>query len=417
MQKTPNLDGDFLIYPNVNNDKGIQLFKMKKILFLFIVITQHCYSQGNDTSKYFRLQGKVTGCDTGIIYLANKYRDVDDTCILMNGYFSFEGNIREPLNTRLRLNDGYKFSDSNTDIYIEPGLMSISVSYNNFRALKLSGSVSHKVYEKVMELRKNGEDELAPLTIKYNLLNQSYAKEMRSKNDLAELKKISGQMDSITKLMEPINKTLQAIDSSFILANLSSYVAAYMLLNSMNSRSISFPDVESLYIQMPDNIQNSIPGVRIASEILKAKTNPIGSVAALFSATDIKGRKIELSAFAGEKYVLLDFWGSWCLPCREQFPHLLDLYKKYHSLGLEIITIALAENDPLLWKKAIENDGIDAFYNILCNEEIGQKYKTRIVPLKILIDMEGKVIGRYGYGYKEQNIIELDKDLKRIFHQ
>lgn len=390
---------------------------MKTILLFFILITQYCYSQEGNKSQYFKLQGKVEGKDTGYIYLANKYRDVDDSCVLINGHFSFEGNIREPIKAWLRMDDNDPRFVNYTDIYIEPGIMSMSISYNNFRDLKLSGSKSHMVYDKLSILRKDEEDKRALLMSQYRLLNHSYGRERRSSNDSIVLKNISGQMDSVLALMKPINEKLNTIDSLFILNNLSSYVAAYMLLNSINFQSISFPDIESLYILMPDNIQNSIPGVMLASEIMKAKTNPIGSIAALFSATDIKGRKIELSAFAGKKYVLLDFWGSWCVPCREQFPHLLELYKIYHPLGLEIITIALEGEDLSPWKKAVEKDGIGSFYNILSNEEIGQKYKTTIVPLKILIDMEGKVIGRYGYGYKEQNILELDKDLKGIFHR
>ena len=118
----------------------------------------------------------------------------------------------------------------------------------------------------------------------------------------------------------------------------------------------------------------------------------VGQPAPELSLPDLQGNRVSLSALKG-KLVLIDFWASWCGPCRQNNPHLVRLYRKYHDKGLEIYGISIDDN-PEAWKKAVSQDkltwiqvndikGWDAPSAIL--------YGVDAIPASCLIDREGVV--------------------------
>lgn len=138
---------------------------------------------------------------------------------------------------------------------------------------------------------------------------------------------------------------------------------------------------------------------------------------------DRYGNLIRLQDYKG-KYVLLDFWGSWCAPCRKGNPHLKELYAKYHEKGFEIIGIA-NENEATLsearseWLQAIQKDGLP-WVNILNNEGIKDNnvvaaYAVNEYPTKILIGPDGKIVSRL-IGIGPANV-KLEALLKKIYKQ
>jgi thiol-disulfide isomerase/thioredoxin len=121
------------------------------------------------------------------------------------------------------------------------------------------------------------------------------------------------------------------------------------------------------------------------------------------SKNDMQGKQVDLNALKGH-YVLLDFWGSWCRPCRASHPHLKELYAKYKDKGFEIVGIATEhaktkEECIKLWKNAVTEDGL-TWLQVLNNEN-GEKfdavkeYNVTAFPTKILLDKDGNIIGRY----------------------
>lgn len=140
--------------------------------------------------------------------------------------------------------------------------------------------------------------------------------------------------------------------------------------------------------------------------------------------TSIDGKKITLSQFRAKNFILLDFWATWCVPCRQMTPHLKDLFQRYHLSGLEIISIASSLNDNKeTWEKAVKKDGMQSWMNLFCEKpypngkDLGIKYGVTKLPTTILINKQGVIIGLYiGYS-KDDTMSDLDKKLMKIFER
>jgi peroxiredoxin len=162
------------------------------------------------------------------------------------------------------------------------------------------------------------------------------------------------------------------------------------------------------YRLFPEKIQNSEEGKKLKLALEKFKNSKVGSKAPLFSLKNIDGDIIKLSDFQNNNYVLLDFWASWCGPCREDSPYLEEINRNFKNKGLKIIGISRDENLDS-WKKAILKDNMD-WINISTVEngsEIEKEYFVWGIPHRVLIDKDGVIIGKWkGSGLKNINSIK-----------
>ncbi|NML38749.1 TlpA family protein disulfide reductase [Chitinophaga sp. G-6-1-13] len=147
----------------------------------------------------------------------------------------------------------------------------------------------------------------------------------------------------------------------------------------------------------------------VKAEEIALKT-AIGAAAMNFTQNNVSGKAVQLKDYRG-KYVLLDFWASWCGPCRAENPNVLDNYEKYHSKGLEILAVSLDDKKDA-WVKAIKDDGL-TWEHVSdlkgWKNEVAKEYNIRAVPSNFLIDKEGKIVAVNLRGE------ELTKKLEEIF--
>ncbi|WP_104383016.1 TlpA disulfide reductase family protein [Sphingobacterium sp. HMA12] len=226
-------------------------------------------------------------------------------------------------------------------------------------------------------------------------------------------------LDSVKKVRETISglaSDKKNVVMDYITAHPDNLFALYLFTQRMGS--LSSDKLSSLYNQFPVNLQQSVYGIAVKDFITKNESAAVGKAMIPFSGQTLTGKVINSADFRG-KYLLLDFWGSWCLPCRKSHPHLLALYNRYKSKGFEIVGIAKERgSDPVTsWKRAVEEDGID-WIHLLNNlqkdkQDLISEYHISAFPTKILIDPAGKIIWK-GIGNAGD---ELDTQLAKLLDE
>ena len=241
-----------------------------------------------------------------------------------------------------------------------------------------------------------------------------------------------GKVDSITRRFYSNLSFVDKKDMEFIKNNNNDYTAFWWfrttivpselsvykndpaeiqkLLTFMNT---SFPDK---YVKSPEgkNLQKSLKGRLLINK---------NTIAPVFEEKDINGNSINLKEYRG-RFVLLDFWASWCIPCRQMAPHLKELYKRYHSKGFDIISISV-DTDSSAWTKAVKAEGINNWVNMLSKDNFDNgkdkialdvRYGVKAYPTIFLVDKKGMIIFRYEGGYDKNGAKSaLDKKLSEVF--
>jgi len=149
---------------------------------------------------------------------------------------------------------------------------------------------------------------------------------------------------------------------------------------------------------------------RIHKFVKAQSSTAIGTEMENFTLNNPDGKPISLKDFRG-KYVLVDFWASWCRPCRMENPNVLKAYAKYHSKGFEVLGVSL-DNDKAKWVAAIKSDGLD--WAQVCemkawDADIARKFNVSSIPFSVLVDKNGKIVGKNLRGEA------LDEKLKEVF--
>jgi len=186
---------------------------------------------------------------------------------------------------------------------------------------------------------------------------------------------------------------------AFVRANPRSYISLMNLLEHYNWFDEN--EAERIYDQLPQELQGTAYGKILKRKLDAGRPYRPGTIAPDFVKKDMNGKDVSLKKLKG-KYVLLDFWGSWCGPCRASHPHLKELHKKYSG---KVVFVNVADENvkdleqaKKLWKQAVKEDGM-TWTQILNNEgkeeqDLLKLYNITSFPTKILIDPEGKVVAR-----------------------
>ena len=156
-------------------------------------------------------------------------------------------------------------------------------------------------------------------------------------------------------------------------------------------------DFENIYISSSKEIKESEIGKKMADQLKYFKLSMVGSLAPNITGIDNENNLISLVDFTKTNYVLIDFWASWCAPCKEEIPFLKSLYDKYKNHGFEILSITVDE-DLEKWKTAIIKEQTSEWKNYSIkqnNSSAKTDYLVNGIPHKVLVDKEGKIIGKW----------------------
>jgi peroxiredoxin len=347
--------------------------------FLFIILAMTAVAAGTIRDG-FVIRGAIEGLDSGKVYLSYEYEHtkIIDSAIVSKGVFVFSGHVPEPVICTLKIAGGLQ----QVSFFVENVQMSLKTKRQSFFNTEVSGSQEHNIW---MEYRESSTKALAEKNAAYRQL----------KNALAERTAVPA--DSSRMLEQALTMLKQATDSvtsEYVLLHRQYMAAAVIIVD----KYIAYPDYEKagkLYNVLSDSIKTSSYGRKMKYLIDAIDRTAIGQPAPDFTSKDSSGRKIVLSQLRGN-YILVDFWASWCAPCRKENPYLLKAYKRFKKKGFEIIGVSL-EKDRKAWLNAIQQDGLP-WYQVSDLEgfdnSTAEMYGIKSIPKNFLLDRSGKIIAK-----------------------
>lgn len=389
-------------------------------IFFGVMLVTGLSAHAQLPARPFELKGNLKGMDRGWLYLHYTTPDgkrVKDSTGINHGKFVFRGKIDQPTMGYLVLKEEKRNEAHGTSFFLEPTAMTITMPADDFRKATITGSKSQSQMDELNRLKEPVRKEMEGISKLYAQKGEEYRQAQKNKAEDRVLDSLKYEMAAIQQQFEPYNHRISRIDREFFKRNPQSYVTAYQMRFYVSR--LPLDSLQLIYDRMGAGMQETVYGKELGEEIRKLKNGSPGSRAGVFTAVDINGKQLSLSDYRS-KYVLLDFWASWCVPCRKGNPHLKQLYAKYKDKGLELIGISDDDSNPDAWRKAVEKDGLPWLHVLRGlkrvpdgydrSNDISELYGIHTLPTKILINPEGVIIGRYGE--KEE---ELDKKLREVF--
>lgn len=383
---------------------------------LFIAFT--AYQGYGQTKTGFSISGTVTGATEGQkVYLRAEETPgkAQDSTIVKNGVFEFKGSVPYPQFYTLVFNKLPKQRfGSAIPLFVENKKISVSAPLDSnmtelelnymggypYDKVKVKGSTAHELfmkytsgYEPLKKLNSTAFDDYI------NYLNPGKDKQ-------------KGPISEGIKLVEAIDVTKASLLSyvrNFIKQNNAHPVALYVA--KKNIGSFTAKEIDETLTSLSSELKASVGGKSLIEKATVVKKTAVGSKFVDFAFNDKDGNPVKLSDHVGKgKYVLLEFWASWCGPCRADIPHLKEAYELYHPAGFDVISISM-DDDKTKWLKAIADEqmtwlqvsDLKAFAG-----DFSKIYNFNGIPTCVLVGPEGEIVTRNMRGlWMDKKLIDL----------
>ena len=354
--------------------------------FLLLLIPVASFAQNG--SKEFELKGKLDlskPVDWVYLRYSSGGQYVIDSVQPRNGEFKFKGNIPEPEDASLVAKLKQQGDETPTrefvQIFVEPSKIEFTAK-DSLENNTVKGSAGNEEFQALIKQSKDYESRFELLYDQYDSLDKA--------NDKEGVKKTEAAIEQLT------NEMKEAIYVSFLKTHPNSDVALYAL-KQYAGWDIDPAKVEPLYNSLSTSLK-ALPSAKYLKERIDiAKKTAIGGYAMDFTQNDTLGKPVSLSSFRG-KYVLVDFWASWCGPCRHENPNVVRVFNKFKDKNFTILSVSLDRPDAKdKWLAAIHKDGLtwthvsDLKY---WDNAVAKQYGIRAIPQNLLLDPQGKIIAK-----------------------
>ncbi|MBN1769293.1 MAG: AhpC/TSA family protein [Prolixibacteraceae bacterium] len=335
---------------------------------------------GCSNKNEFKINGKIVPESEGNVILYG-YEDgkpvAQDTSDASSGTFTFSGEVSLP---DLKL-IGFEGEDGYIgQLFVEPGKINMTIYPDSFQNNVISGSDAQDVFQSYL-------DEIIRFTKSEGELEQRFRQ--------AQMGRDEEEMSAIQFEYETMIDNTQLYTKNFIKEHGATPVSAYVyLMNFVQSAELEELD-SILTIFEPIKENDFVAAISERAEVLRV--SGVGAQAPDFTLDTPDGEKFSLSDYRG-KYVLIDFWASWCQPCMVEMPNVIELYKKYSENGFEIVGVSLDRSrEP--WVNTLGEMEMNWVHGWdLANAEnqgvVANKYGVTAIPHTVLLDKEGKIIAK-----------------------
>ena len=362
---------------------------MKKLFIIYFICLGCLFSCGQ--TDQFSIEGTVEGKQDGKVFLVG-YNESPDTlgwANIQDGKFVLKGKVNESTEALL-----YIFNEERvySVILLENANYKAYINVKDPTANQVTGTPSQDILSAYNAIGKEEGKEIDKIRNQYMVARQQ--------NDKALMAKLFDQIGVI-------NNKIFTQRKQFMASKMDTETAAFLLYK----KRYNYPIMDKLqeeYNRLGKNAKTSVFAQKVATRIQEMSEFVAGRVAPDFTLSTPTGDSLSMYAVKG-KIKLLDFWASWCAPCRAENPHMIKLYEKYHNKGLVILGISL-DHQPDAWKKAIADDKL-TWNQVMDTKNIAHElYKLKNgIPYVIILDENNVILasGLRGGDELEKKIAEL----------
>jgi len=365
-----------IIFVNINN------ITMRRVFSLFITLLLISCDQ-NDSDSY-SIEGNAFGYEDGTpVYLFeidnNNNSNIMDTLVVKRGKFT--GSYLKIDDTALHF---FRVGDSKGNIlfFIENEDLKVTIYKDSLGSSFVTGGLQNELYTEY-------QSKIAQLARKRIETTDAYRTAQREQDGIliAELRK-----ENIAISVEET-----AYKRKFVRENSNSIFGLMLLSELFSKQEMTSSEVTALINGLGPKLATHKLATELKTSLDAKKMSEIGGTAPQFSAPTPTGEMLSLQDVLG-KYTIIDFWASWCRPCRKENPNVVNVYNKYHDKGLNIISVSLDKaGQKERWLKAIKDDKMDWYHvsNLrFWQDPIAKQYNVRSIPATFLLDDKGNIIDK-----------------------
>lgn len=338
-----------------------------------------CDAAKKGNADGFTIHAEISGVeDSTLVYLQlvreNALETIDSAAI-ESSEVDFSGKLDSPEMVYLNIGNTRKI----INIFGENSDISIKVSVDSLDKAEVTGSKTHDDLLAFMDFMKSMDEQ---------------SKKLNEEYQLASREQDHGKMQDLATQYEQMRQEQIKMIGQFVNEKKDSFVAPFIIKRYL-AYEMEYPALDSLLSGLSPEIQASEDYQTLNDRVMTLKRVEVGQQAVDFALSDTTGNPISISSFRG-KVLLIDFWASWCGPCRQENPNVVKLYKDYQGKGFEIIGVSFDESrtkwidaihqDQLTWPHVSDLKGWAS--------EAGKLYAINAIPATVLLDREGKIIAK-----------------------